>query len=579
MLGEWGKGKSSFLRIAQKSLDRKGYATVWFNAWHHQSEESLLAALLENIRRCELLGFHTLDGLFFRLRLTWKRALPHLTRLLVAVALSAALCLTLLELWDRAPLARQLLGGAFQALFGDSPALKELVKGLVGGSPLALAALAFWKALRNVLVAFQTKPSDLLASLSDGSQVKDLAKKVGFRESFRREFGEVTSALADKPLVVFIDDLDRCRPQAVMATLEAINFLVTCGPCYFVIAMDKEQVSCAIISQDEAFIERFREENRSDKSYAQNYLEKLVQIELSVPSTDGKSFAALLKGQPRPASTRRGPDLARLRRYVPALLCAGFAAVCLPLVLPRLAERVCPAEPVAVVDSAKGAAPGSSAPAAPDSGRLAAPGRTAQGPAPTEAPSRISAKPAFDDGKTDRFWSWMVPVASVYLFLAFLVVAFFVWRDRKARDEYVDSDEFGQALGDWAELIHLAARTPRGAKSYINRLRYFATLRREWTARWDAVQALSTRPLPMPALPGDADLVALSCLELSLRTLLTEPLELGVGNLEHLARWLESAPQDRGDLALQVRGFLSGRSDGEILLEGFALLGAQIDKK
>ncbi|MEK7391019.1 MAG: P-loop NTPase fold protein [Fibrobacterota bacterium] len=580
VLGEWGKGKSSFLRIAQKGLDRNGYVTVWFNAWHHQSEESLLAALLDNIRRSELLGFHTLDGFFFRLRLTWRRILPHIPRILIAIALSILLCVSLMELWERFPSGRRELKLLFQDFFGNSPALLDFAKGVLGGSPLLLAAIAVWKALKSVLVIFQTKPAELLASLSDSTKIADMSKKIGFRETFRGEFGEVANALADKPMVIFIDDLDRCRPQAVMATLEAINFLVTCGPCYFVIAMDKEQVSCAIISQDAAFIERFREENRSDKSYAQHYLEKLIQVELSVPQTDGKSFAALLKGS-SPALTSPQRDWSWVRRYIPVLLCSGFAAVCLLFLVPRLSERVFASDSVVTADSTRvmlrdsaGRSPGDSA---------LAPEAT---PPDLQAPStsfppleRVSAKPAFDSGKTDKFWSWIVPVSMVYLFLGFLVVAYFVWKDRKARDEFVDSESFGKALTDWGELVHLAARTPRGAKTYINRLRYFATLRREWKLQWDAVQALSTHPLPLPHLPEDEDLVALSCLELSLRTLLDQPYELGPENLELLIRWLEDPRQDRADIAVQVRGFLQGRTDWQSLLEGFALLGAQVDRK
>jgi len=581
VLGEWGKGKSSFLRIARKGLDKNGYVTVWFNAWHHQSEESLLAALLDNIRRSELLGIHTLDGFFFRLRLTWRRILPHVPRVLVALAVSLLLFVSLRELLGRNPTEPEGSTDLFRLLSGDPSAIAELLHNLLGGTPLLLAAIAIWKAMRSVLVIFQTKPADLLASFSDGAKISDLSKKIGFREAFRKEFSEVANALADKPMVIFIDDLDRCRPQAVMATLEAINFLVTCGPCYFVIAMDKEQVSCAIISQDAAFIERFREENRSDKSYAQHYLEKLIQVELSVPQTDGKSFAALLKGT-SPAAAPPSRDWSWIRRYLPVLLCAAFSVVCLALLAPKLKDATALTDSVTKVRTARTTTTDSvnKIPGDPLRRPLRAP---VDSPAPsnlgTVPAARISAKPAFDSGKTDRFWSWMVPVSAVYLFLGFLVVAYFVWRERKARDEFVDSESFTNALNEWGELVHLAARTPRGAKTYINRLRYFATLRREWKLQWDAVQSLSTQPLPLPALPEDEDLVALSCLELSLRTLLDRPYELGPENLQLLVRWLEDPRQDRSDLAAQVRRYLEGKPDWEVRLEGFALLGAQVDKK
>ena len=41
--GRWGSGKSSLMNLLQHDLRRFGYPCVWFNAWHHQKEEHLLA--------------------------------------------------------------------------------------------------------------------------------------------------------------------------------------------------------------------------------------------------------------------------------------------------------------------------------------------------------------------------------------------------------------------------------------------------------------------------------------------------------------------------------------------------------
>ena len=49
--GEWGSGKSTVMRMLQTDLHAHGARSVWFNAWHHESEKDLLAALLDSIRR------------------------------------------------------------------------------------------------------------------------------------------------------------------------------------------------------------------------------------------------------------------------------------------------------------------------------------------------------------------------------------------------------------------------------------------------------------------------------------------------------------------------------------------------
>ena len=48
--GEWGTGKSSLMNLLKADLIRRGFRPLWFNAWHHQKEEHLLATLLANIR-------------------------------------------------------------------------------------------------------------------------------------------------------------------------------------------------------------------------------------------------------------------------------------------------------------------------------------------------------------------------------------------------------------------------------------------------------------------------------------------------------------------------------------------------
>ena len=46
--GEWGCGKSSFMRMVRKALESgessKKFVTVWFNPWRHDQEESLWSA-------------------------------------------------------------------------------------------------------------------------------------------------------------------------------------------------------------------------------------------------------------------------------------------------------------------------------------------------------------------------------------------------------------------------------------------------------------------------------------------------------------------------------------------------------
>ncbi|NQT14293.1 MAG: hypothetical protein HQ582_16170, partial [Planctomycetes bacterium] len=72
--GKWGTGKSSLMRLVHGDLTKHSFRPVWFNAWHHQKEEQLLASLLENVRSQAVPPWSDpLTRLRFRLRLLSRR--------------------------------------------------------------------------------------------------------------------------------------------------------------------------------------------------------------------------------------------------------------------------------------------------------------------------------------------------------------------------------------------------------------------------------------------------------------------------------------------------------------------------
>ncbi|WP_258192871.1 KAP family NTPase [Nitrosomonas oligotropha] len=71
--GEWGSGKSSVMNYLSANLKRKGLRPVWFNAWHHREEPSVLASILANVHKQAVKPWWRFSGLWFRLRLLWRR--------------------------------------------------------------------------------------------------------------------------------------------------------------------------------------------------------------------------------------------------------------------------------------------------------------------------------------------------------------------------------------------------------------------------------------------------------------------------------------------------------------------------
>jgi hypothetical protein len=62
------------------------------------------------------------------------------------------------------------------------------------------------------------------------------------RQEFAKNLREGTDALLPQRLVIFLDDLGRCRPQRVVQILEAINFLSSPAPCFIILGADYRKV-------------------------------------------------------------------------------------------------------------------------------------------------------------------------------------------------------------------------------------------------------------------------------------------------------------------------------------------------
>ncbi|MEU8271374.1 P-loop NTPase fold protein, partial [Sphaerisporangium sp. NPDC049002] len=283
--------------------------TVWFNPWMYQSGEQVWAGLAHEIitqvtgrlprgereRFWLTLNLSRIDREAVR-----RRAYRLAATRLLPVAL--AFCATLLFC------AAALAAGALV------PALGSFLRGTAaavgsGGSLVLLAATAVRLARflgESADTAFRrlVRQPDLLGVSPE--LVKELTPDPGYRSrtgflhlvqtDMRSVLGMV--ATEERPLVVFVDDLDRCSPGTVAQVIEAVNlFLAGEFPnCVFVLAMEPEVVAAhvEVAYRDLARTLPAAMEERSGLGW--RFLEKIVQLPLSVPLLDdGERVPAFLR--------------------------------------------------------------------------------------------------------------------------------------------------------------------------------------------------------------------------------------------------------------------------------------------
>jgi hypothetical protein len=123
-------------------------------------------------------------------------------------------------------------------------------------------------------------PDDLLNLVKDGKP-EELGGARGMDE-FRSEFAALLQSKSLKHIsrvVVLVDDLDRCLPDTVVETLEAIRLFLSAKGMSFVIAADEDRVADAIQQK----LKTPPAENEEDEAPAKLYLHKIVQTTIPIP--------------------------------------------------------------------------------------------------------------------------------------------------------------------------------------------------------------------------------------------------------------------------------------------------------
>lgn len=132
-----------------------------------------------------------------------------------------------------------------------------------------------------------TPPSiDQLATVFSKEGGAEQPTLQGFREDYAKLMEELEGI---SRVVVLVDDLDRCLPETVVGTLEAIKLFLSVPRMGFVIAADERSVTQAIATRYVGAAKPYE--------MARDYLEKIVQIPVTVPAlgeSDTEAYLALL---------------------------------------------------------------------------------------------------------------------------------------------------------------------------------------------------------------------------------------------------------------------------------------------
>ena len=459
--GEWGSGKSSLMGQVCADLRANRWRPVWFNAWHHQNEEQLLAALLVTVRESGVPPIISLTGFSFRLRLLLIRAQQRLFATLFIVTLASLIIAFVVSHRDAAEwqgIAAMM--NAFKGKDGapDLTALQSIL-------PI-LGTIGVVVAIGRTIKAFGVDPAVLLSSTMAKFRLKDASAQTSFRMRFAEQFGEVTRALA-YPMVIVIDDLDRCKPETVLDVMEAVNFLTSSGKCFVIFGMATQRVQAALalsfkeIAGELVQFDGNGDERQRRRDYARDYLEKLINIEIFVPDRTDLPPSQLLEEREAAARDPLAGFIAEVKRWwlllpVGAALWLGVWLASL-VALPESPKSVAPPTQVAKIE--------------PKATITQAPAVQASRPTPAASVNQAPVLIPGDDRGISLLWFLLAFGALSLIGTAFA----FRWYQRQ-KLIVQDTQAFRDAVRIWTPIATFTRNSPRSIKRFGNRIRYLAML-------------------------------------------------------------------------------------------------------
>ncbi|MBT6230397.1 MAG: NTPase [Candidatus Scalindua sp.] len=227
----WGTGKTTFIKMWKSYLEKNNVASLYFNAWETDFAEDPLVAFLGEM--------NSLLGDFLN-----KQGQKN-------------------EAWEKT-----IKIGAHIAKKGIPALIKVLTSGLIDAE--------------KIMEDEAAKLAEGLSKDAIGAYEDTKSSITEFKINLNKVVEDVCAESKKKPLIIFVDELDRCRPTYAIELLERIKHLFDIENIIFVLALDKEQLSHSVKSVYGSDFE------------ATGYLRRFIDIEYSLKTPDIKSYIDFL---------------------------------------------------------------------------------------------------------------------------------------------------------------------------------------------------------------------------------------------------------------------------------------------
>ncbi|MEM6552405.1 MAG: P-loop NTPase fold protein [Planctomycetota bacterium] len=300
LLGDWGSGKSSFVSHLADDLvkprptgegqpERVRFRVVMFDAWEYEQCDDLNAGLTQRIASSLLEDLGWGKRLVVQWRFKWRQYPSHWKQ--AGLWGGWAVVTLVLIAWATGGLSS---GGSWWGGLGGWGGWGGW--GGVGGA--AGVALALGWLIRSLSHPLWKSVSEYVAMPDYGRRlgqvpvmkqhIATLCELFGIGRGERGVEPKVRKRGAEAPrLLVWIDNLDRCKEKTIVDTLDAVRLVMEVPGVFTLVAIDPAELMKAVMMEEHYGV-RGRE-----------YLAKIIGLAVHLPEPSAGQVAGMIRGQMR----------------------------------------------------------------------------------------------------------------------------------------------------------------------------------------------------------------------------------------------------------------------------------------
>lgn len=239
----WGWGKTTFIEMWKKHLESLGHTCLYFNAWENDFVEDPLIAFVGEIAK--VIDDKKAKG---KIGVQFKK-LQSLSGKIVRRALPAAI-----QIVTQGVLSQDTIKQTSDVLFASSDEIANFA------SEMAKEKIKQYESDKNGIAEFKKELEKFTKSLSEDENKK-------------------------RPLIFFVDELDRCRPDFSISLLERIKHIFTVDGIVFVLGISREQIEQSVKSL-------YGQHTESD-----GYLKRFIDYSYKLPKPKNEAYVYYLSGR------------------------------------------------------------------------------------------------------------------------------------------------------------------------------------------------------------------------------------------------------------------------------------------